>query len=486
MNSPSNIKKERFNYNKIPNFNYLDDIFLAVFNNTKFPCLKIEQAGGRFSGKTIANFTLFAEIFALGKHAKVRIYVFRKRANTIFNTVFEEFRNALARIGIKKYLEHVSQMYFSNGSSKISFHSFNDRTSDGVSLTGLATAQKYTHAIKYFEERYEFEKEDIEDANEAVRGARYNMTINAANPWKKNHEWVQEIHQIYPFLIRKLKKNGYQIKLINNVLYHYMNYMINPYLSKEFVERLERLKLENPRRALTVCYGYPGELKGSIYAYAMDYVDRIDPYIIMKNEAEYIMIVGGLDFGFRNDAMTCIISGIHANYNKIDIIREYFFNPQTTHKDLSTIAREIITMCSEIIEDYSYVSYPPNYPHTPHLVRGITVKCDYSEISFIHLLQNLVAKTPYHGLITFEACRKIEVVRRVTLQLNLMESGIIRVAHTCYNFWRELELAQWDEKKHTDTVVDKDNHTQDAFHYGVIIPFFNDLQEKVNYQMWSK
>ena len=198
------------------------------------------------------------------------------------------------------------------------------------------------------------------------------------------------------------------------------------------------------------------------------------------------MIVGGLDFGFRNDAMTCIISGIHANYNKIDIIREYFFNPQTTHKDLSTIAREIITMCSEIIEDYSYVSYPPNYPHTPHLVRGITVKCDYSEISFIHLLQNLVAKTPYHGLITFEACRKIEVVRRVTLQLNLMESGIIRVAHTCYNFWRELELAQWDEKKHTDTVVDKDNHTQDAFHYGVIIPFFNDLQEKVNYQMWSK
>ena len=445
-------------------FNYFYEIERALLFNLVFRYENLYLGGSRKSAKTWTVILFIVRMSLMG--FPLRVYIFRKYVQDIEQSVWEETLNCFRSYFVSpKVTKHYRRIRFQK--TLITYYGLHDRNkAQKTKLSGLSSiGHEFKYSLIWFEEAYEFNQKDIEDIKEAIRGKTHRLYIYTFNPWSLSNWIVKYCHSQLPFNLHELRENGEQLHHRSTSLFHYVNYQLNYFLSLSDINHLNELKITNPTRAKTACYGYFGIESGAIYSHALEKVSRN----VIKDDIH--KFVCGVDYGFRHDATTLIIVGFRNNYEKVQVLGEYY------HSNQGNMFKDHQRMANDIIDTLIKTTY--KFPKMNYSMTSIFV--DNSNYTFIEILNHCAISRRVHHMFRFKPSKKVEVYYRVQLQLNIMECSRLVVDKSCIWFWKELQLARWKESTniHKPIPEDKDNHTQDAFHYA-ITPHFQAILRKSN------
>lgn len=185
--------------------------------------------GGAGSAK---SYFITQKLIVRAIREQIRILVCRRYASTLRNTCFSLFKDILTKWQLTPYVKINESDYrirFPNG-SEIIFLGLDDETKL-LSLNNIGTI--------FIEEAYEVPQNLVEQLNLRMRGKNINQQILMAwNPISKNH-WLYKFCENPP----------------ESFILHHSTYKDNPFLSKEYVQALEELRVRNPQRAKVFCDG---------------------------------------------------------------------------------------------------------------------------------------------------------------------------------------------------------------------------------------
>lgn len=279
--------------------------------------------GGRGSGKTIFAFD---KLLIKGLKEKRMILLMRKTTANCKFSVWKELKEAVGRMGLTKHFVFYESDY--SAICKLNGTMFK--------CTGLDEAEK----IKGFseisdvllEEATEFTPEDVDLIDGTVRSIKYNLPL-----------------QIY-FLFNPVSKANYVYKRFGfdtgivppNTFVLKTTYLDNPYLSQDYIERMEHMKTTNPARWKIEALG--------------DFVS-LDKLVFQNwrvEEFDHASIKGdllvGLDFGFINDISALTSSILDEDAKKIYVFREWG-DTGKTNEELAAIISSLGFSKSVIVAD---------------------------------------------------------------------------------------------------------------------------------------
>jgi phage terminase large subunit len=279
--------------------------------------------GGRGSGKTIFAMD---KLVIKGLKEKRMILLMRKTTASCKFSVWKELKEAVERMKLTKYFT----FYESDYSAVCSL------TGTMFKCTGLDIAEK----IKGFseisdvllEEATEFTPEDFELIDGTVRSVKYLLPLNVIllfNPVSKAN-WV---YKRFGFDTNITPENTFILKT---------TYLDNPYLSEDYIQRMENMRLTNPARWKIEALG--------------DFVS-LDKLIFNNwkiEEFNHAAIKGdllvGMDFGFVNDLST-IVSSVLDEENKRIYIFKTWGATNKTNEELAAIISSLGFSKSTIVAD---------------------------------------------------------------------------------------------------------------------------------------
>lgn len=266
--------------------------------------------GGRGSGKTIFAMD---KLVIKGLKEKRMILLMRKTTASCKFSVWKELKEAVARMNLTKYFT----FYESDYSAVCSL------TGTVFKCTGLDIAEK----IKGFseisdvllEEATEFTPEDFELIDGTVRSVKYLLPLNVIllfNPVSKAN-WV---YKRFGFDTGITPQDTFILKT---------TYLDNPYLSEDYIKRMENMRLTNPARWKIEALG--------------DFVS-LDKLIFQNykvEEYDYTQIKGqllvGLDFGFIADPSVIVASILDEPSKRIYIFKEWGAQGKTNQELIKVI-----------------------------------------------------------------------------------------------------------------------------------------------------
>ena len=292
--------------------NISKDIFLPVYRPyvSDYSHRYNVYYGGRGSGKT--RFVL-DKLLIKGLKEKRTILLMRKVYRKCKDSVWAELKAALDRLKIRKYFDLYEGEYRAvcrlNGTV--------------FKCEGLDEAEK----IKGFseisdvllEEATEFNLEDFELIDGTVRSVKYNLPLNLYilfNPVSKQ-SWV-------------FSRFGFDTGIVpDNTFILKTTYLDNPYLSQDYIARMEKMKETNPTR-------YKIEAEGLFVS-----LDRLIFQNYKVEEFDYTQIQGqllcGLDFGFQADPSVFLASLLNEEEGTIHIFREWRGQGKTNQELIEVI-----------------------------------------------------------------------------------------------------------------------------------------------------
>lgn len=246
-------------------------------------------------------------------------------ANCKFS-VWKELKEAVSRFKLNDYFDFYESDY--TAVCKLNGTTFK--------ATGLDIAEK----IKGFseisdvllEEATEFTPEDIDLIDGTVRSVKYKLPL-----------------QIY-FLFNPVSKANYVYKRFGfdtgitppNTFVLKTTYLDNPYLSADYIERMENMKITNPARWRIEALG--------------DFVslDKLVFHNYRVEEFNHAAIKGellcGMDFGFVNDKSTLVSSLLDEENKKIYVFKEWG-DTNKTNEELAAIISSLGFSKSVIVAD---------------------------------------------------------------------------------------------------------------------------------------
>ena len=279
--------------------------------------------GGRGSGKT--RFVI-SKLLLKGLKEKRVILLMRKTTANCKFSVWKELKEAVDRFGLTKYFTFYESDYSAicniNGTI--------------FKCMGLDIAEK----IKGFsgvsdcllEESTEFTKEDIELIDGTVRSINYNLPLQlyyTFNPVSKQN-WV---YKHFGFDTGIVPPNTFILKT---------TYLDNPYLSKDYIERMEHLKRVNPTRWKVEALGDFVNLDKLIFNNW-----RIEEF----NHAEIKgQLMVGLDFGYVN-SLSAITASLMVESEKKIYIFKTWAETNKTNADIARVITDLGFSKSVIIAD---------------------------------------------------------------------------------------------------------------------------------------
>jgi phage terminase large subunit len=279
--------------------------------------------GGRGSGKTIFAMD---KLVIKGLKEKRMILLMRKTTASCKFSVWKELKEAVERMKLTKYFT----FYESDYSAVCSL------TGTMFKCTGLDIAEK----IKGFseisdvllEEATEFTPEDFELIDGTVRSVKYLLPLNVIllfNPVSKAN-WV---YKRFGFDTGITPENTFILKT---------TYLDNPYLSEDYIQRMENMRLTNPARWKIEALG--------------DFVS-LDKLIFNNwkiEEFNHAAIKGdllvGMDFGFVNDLSTIVSSVLDEESKRIYIFKTWGATNKT-NEELAAIISSLGFSKSTIVAD---------------------------------------------------------------------------------------------------------------------------------------
>jgi phage terminase large subunit len=279
--------------------------------------------GGRGSGKSIF---VLQKLLIKGLKEKRTILLMRKYGTTLKFSVWAELKEAVSRFNLNKYFT----FYESDYSAVCSLNG------TVFKCLGLDDSEK----IKGFseisdvllEEATEFTAEDLELIDGTVRSILYNLPLQIYllfNPVSKAN-WV---YKYFGFDTGVVPPNTFILKT---------TYLDNPYVSQDYIERMENMKLTNPTR-------WKIEALGDFVS-----LDRLVFNNWKTEEFNHKDIKGdllvGLDFGFVNDVSALTASILDEANKKIYIFKEWG-DTNKTNEELAAIISSLGFAKSTIVAD---------------------------------------------------------------------------------------------------------------------------------------
>ena len=305
--------------------NISKDVFLPCYQPyiTDYSCRYNVFYGGRGSGKT--HF-LLTKLLIKGLKEKRTVLLMRKVYRKCKDSVWAELKAALDRLKIRKYFDLYEGEY--RAVCKLNGTIFK--------CEGLDEAEK----IKGFseisdvllEEATEFSLEDFELIDGTVRSVKYQLPLQIYllfNPVAKTN-WV-------------FKRWGFDTGIVpDNTFIQKTTYLDNPYLSRDYIARMEQMKETNPTR-------WKIEALGDFVS-----LDRLIFQNYRVEEFDYTTIKGqllvGMDFGFVADP-TAIIASLLDEENKTIYIFKEWQGKGKTNQELIEVIRALGFSKSVIIAD---------------------------------------------------------------------------------------------------------------------------------------
>lgn len=279
--------------------------------------------GGRGSGKT--HFVI-SKLLIKGLKEKRMVLLMRKTATSLKYSVWKELNEAVDRFGLRKYFDfHVSDY---SATCKI--------TGTVFKCLGLDEAEK----IKGFsnvsdcllEEATEFNETDFDLIDGTIRSIDYKLPLQCYllfNPIAKTN-WV-------------FKRWGFDTGIVpHNTFILKTTYLDNPYLSQDYIQRMENMRLTNPTRWEVEALGKFVSLDKLIFHNWV--VEDFDNAAI-KGE-----LLVGLDFGFINDISALTASLLDEDNKKLYIFKEWG-DTGKTNEELANIISSLGFSKSVIIAD---------------------------------------------------------------------------------------------------------------------------------------
>lgn len=279
--------------------------------------------GGRGSGKTIF---VMDKLLIKGLKEKRTILLMRKTTANCKFSVWKELKEAVARMGLMKYFI----FYESDYSAVCSL------TGTTFKCSGLDVAEK----IKGFseisdvllEEATEFTPEDVDLIDGTVRSVKYKLPL-----------------QIY-FLFNPVSKANYVYKRFGfdtgitppNTFVLKTTYQDNPYLSQDYIERMEHMKLTNPARWKIEALGDFVSLDKLVFQNW-----RVEDFNHATIRGE---LMCGLDYGFINDISAFTASIMDEDNKRIYVFKEWG-DTGKTNEELAAIITSLGFSKSVIVAD---------------------------------------------------------------------------------------------------------------------------------------
>lgn len=314
--------------------------------------------GGRGSGKT--RFCITKLLFK-GLQEKRIILLMRKTTANCKFSVWKELKEAVARCGLNKFFVFYETDY--SAVCKLNGTVFK--------CMGLDIAEK----IKGFsevsdvllEEATEFTPEDIELIDGTVRSVLYNLPLQlyfCFNPVSK----ANYVYKYFGFDTGITPPNTFILKT---------TYLDNPFLSADYIQRMEHMKITNPARWKIEALGDFVSLDKLVYQNW-----RVEEFDHSKIKGDLAI---GLDFGFVNDPSALVASVIDEPNKRIYVFKEWG-DTNKTNEELVNIITALGFSKSVIIADCAEMKSIEEIKR-----KGITrIKpCSKGKDSIIHGIQRL-------------------------------------------------------------------------------------------------
>lgn len=290
---------------------------------TDYSCRYNVNYGGRGSGKTRFVIT---KLLIKGLKEKRMILLMRKTTANCKFSVWKELKEAVARCGLTPFFTFYETDY--SAVCKLNGTMFK--------CLGLDIAEK----IKGFsevsdvllEEATEFTPEDVDLIDGTVRSTLYTLPLQlyfCFNP-------VSKVNYVF-------KRFGFDTGIVPpNTFIQKTTYLDNPFLSKDYIERMEHLKVTNPARWKIEALGDFVSLDKLVYNNW-----RVEEFDHSKIKGELAV---GLDFGFVNDPSALIASVVDQTDKRIYIFKEWG-DTNKTNEELANIITALGFSKSVIIAD---------------------------------------------------------------------------------------------------------------------------------------
>lgn len=279
--------------------------------------------GGRGSGKTIF---VLSKLLIKGLKEKRTILLMRKYGTTLKFSVWKELKEAVSRFKLNQWFQFYETDY--TAVCKLNGTTFK--------CLGLDESEK----IKGFseisdvllEEATEFTAEDFELIDGTVRSIIYTLPLQIYllfNPVSK----VNWVYKYFGFDTNTVPPNTFILKT---------TYLDNPFLSADYIKRMENMKRTNPNRWKIEALGDFVSLDKLVFNnWKVEDFNHAD----IKGE-----LLVGLDFGFVNDISALTASLLLEDEKKIYIFKEWGATNKT-NEELANIITSLGFSKSTIIAD---------------------------------------------------------------------------------------------------------------------------------------
>lgn len=279
--------------------------------------------GGRGSGKTIF---VLSKLLIKGLKEKRTILLMRKYGTTLKFSVWKELKEAVSRFKLNQWFQFYETDY--TAVCKLNGTTFK--------CLGLDESEK----IKGFseisdvllEEATEFTAEDFELIDGTVRSIIYTLPLQIYllfNPVSK----VNWVYRYFGFDTGIVPPNTFILKT---------TYLDNPFLSADYIARMENMKRTNPNRWKIEALGDFVSLDKLVFNnWKVEDFNHAD----IKGE-----LLVGLDFGFVNDISALTASLLLEDEKKIYIFKEWGATNKT-NEELANIISSLGFSKSTIIAD---------------------------------------------------------------------------------------------------------------------------------------
>ena len=308
------------------------DVFKAVFLDiTNEKHSEYLLRGGR--GSTKSSFISVAIILGIMQDDKANAIVYRRVANTIKDSVYEQMIWAIDTLNLTdafKLKRSPFEIERIATGQRIMFRGADDP------MKSKSIKLRKGHYFKYlwFEELAEFRgMEDIRVIKQSVlRGVDRAFTLYSYNPPKTASNWV----------------NSEALKPIPGRLVHTSCYLDVPaeWLGEAFIEEAERLRVTNER-------AYKNEYLGEVTGTGGQVFDNLSIREITDEEiGTFGHTYAGLDFGWFPDPAHFIRCAFNPNTRKLWIYDEYR-TVKTSNRDIYEYlkAHKGLTAAEEVIAD---------------------------------------------------------------------------------------------------------------------------------------
>lgn len=314
--------------------------------------------GGRGSGKTRFIMT---KLLLKGLKEKRMILLMRKTTANCKWSVWKELKEAVERFKLTPYFTFRETDY--SATCNINGTMFK--------CTGLDDPEK----IKGFseisdcllEEATEFTSEDVDLIDGTIRSIKYTLPLQiyfCFNPVSKAN---------YVF-----KRFGFDTGIVPpNTFIQKTTYLDNPFLSQDYIERMEHMKTINPTRWKIEALGDFVSLDKLIF---QNY--KVEEFDNAKIEGQLLV---GLDFGYVNDPTALVASVLDEDNKKIYIFKEWS-DTNKTNDEIAKIITALGFKKSVIVAD---CAEQKSIEEIRRLGVSRIVPCSKGKDSILHGIQKL-------------------------------------------------------------------------------------------------